>query len=145
MTDSPDELATRYAHAVDARDESALRSLFAPGATVVVPATITGGASDEVVTDVAWLLDGVRHFARTRHVVLERQITVDGDTAHGETRGEAHHLYRRGEQWHDYAMGLRYRDRYVRGAGGWRFTRRELVLDWARRDPTDEPDPGGHS
>jgi hypothetical protein len=124
-------LSLRYARAVDRREKAELRTLFAPAATVVLPASITRGQLPEVVTDPGVLIDGVSRFVRTRHDVVGQTVTVTGDTATGETACQAHHFHDRGGRLHDYQLTLRYADSFVRAADGWRFSRRELQVDRA--------------
>lgn len=131
------ELAARYAVAVDRRDPDLLRRLFADDATVLLPESLAGAY--RLVTDPARLLDPLGRFERTRHTVAQQVVEVDGDTATGETYGEAHHLYRRGDELRDYVLALRYLDMFVRTTQGWRFSRRELVVDWAAKQNVHEP------
>jgi ketosteroid isomerase-like protein len=129
-------LADRYAQAVDRRDAAALLALFAPGAVVVLPPPMARRLpSAELVGhgQIATLIDGVRNFVRTRHVVTQQVVDVRGDTASGEIYCEAHHILGSDERIRDLVLALRYLDSFARVDAGWRFTRRELVLDWTSR------------
>jgi ketosteroid isomerase-like protein len=132
------ELAARYARAIDSRDAEELLELFAPGAVVVVPPELAGPDGNTRIAP-ADLLASTARFARTRHLVHQQLATVSGDTAHAETYGQAHHLYRRGDQLHDSALALRYRDEFRRTDHGWRFTGRELIVDWLTDQPVRRP------
>jgi len=120
------DLAARYALAVDRRDPSALAALFAPDGCVVLPEALGG----TTLADWPQLVDTVRRFDRTRHVVHQQVVDVSGGTATGETYGEAHHLYRRDGQLRDTFLVLRYLDEFVGDDGRWWFSRRQLVVDW---------------
>jgi hypothetical protein len=133
------QLAARYSLAVDRRDTEVLQALFAPGAVVVLPSALAGPGGDTEITDPASLLAPLTRFERTRHAVTQQVININGDTATGETYGVAHHLYRRGGELRDYALALRYRDAFACTGEGWRFTRRELEIDWALKLPVLDP------
>ncbi|MEN3362373.1 MAG: hypothetical protein V7637_6355 [Mycobacteriales bacterium] len=132
------QLAARYALAVDGRDLRMLRDLFAPGAVVVLPALLAGPAGATEIADPAGLLAPLARFVRTRHTLSHQVADVDGDTATAVTYGEAHHLREHGGRLRDDVLALRYRDTLARAAAVWRFTRRELVVDWVGTQPVRE-------
>jgi ketosteroid isomerase-like protein len=123
------DLVARYAQTVDSRDDDGLQALFAPGAVVVIPAALAGPGGNTRIAP-ADLLASTARFERTRHIVHQQLATVTGDTARAETYGQAHHVYRRGDERRDSAIEVRYQDEFVRTEDGWRFSGRELVLDW---------------
>jgi hypothetical protein len=143
MTGTEDRLAladlvARYALAVDRRDGQALRALFAPGATMVLPAVLGGDGTEQPLGDPADLLSSLAGFEATRHTIAQQVVdaspdTDSPDTASAVTYAEAHHLYRRNGELRDFAVALRYLDRFARTPGGWRFVRRELAVDWTQR------------
>jgi hypothetical protein len=123
------ELAVRYAFAVDRRSSPDVEALFTAEGIVVIPAALARrDGPTELRPDE--LIEAVARFERTRHVVEQHEAWLDGDLAHGETYSTAHHLYRRDGKLRDYAMALRYQDRFARTADGWRFTWREIEVDW---------------
>jgi hypothetical protein len=131
------ELAEAYAAAVDARDEAALRAVFAADALVVLPPVLAERlpAAELRGPELGALIDGVRNFRRTRHLVTGQSVTVDADGAEGETSCTAHHVYGAPDRQRDLVLTLRYRDSFVRTPAGWRFRRRELVLDGSATEP----------
>lgn len=139
------DLAARYALAVDSRDGKALQELFAPGATMVLPPALGGDGTERPVGDPAGLLASLADFEATRHTIAQQVADVGEQDASAVTYAEAHHLYRRGGELRDFAVALRYLDRFVRTPDGWRFTRRELAVDWTRRLVLDAPGDGSGS
>jgi ketosteroid isomerase-like protein len=137
------ELTAHYAYAIDSRDDAALQELFAPGAVVVIPPALARPGTGTRI-DAADLLASTARFQRTRHTVHQQLVSVTGDTASAQTYGEAHHVYRRGDELRDSAIALRYQDEFLRTEDGWRFSCRELIVDWMTDQPVSIPtDPGG--
>lgn len=131
-------LAEAYAAAVDARDVAALRAVFATDALVVLPPALAErlpAAELRGLTQLGSLIDGVRNFHSTRHLVTGQSVTVDGERAEGATSCTAHHVYGAPGRQRDLVLTLRYRDSFVRTPQGWRFRRRELVLDGSVTEP----------
>jgi ketosteroid isomerase-like protein len=120
------DLAYAYARAVDRRDWALARTLFTEDAVLV-------SARFELV-GVERILRGLRTVERYRatfHAVHNQSFAIDGDEASGETYCVANHLFERDGQARKLDWGIRYQDRCRRGAdGAWRFTRRELIVDW---------------
>lgn len=147
MSDAEDRLAladllARYAQAIDNRDAHALRELFAPGATMVLPPALGGDGTEKPIGDPADLLASLTAFESTRHTLAQQIAEVAEESADAVTYAEAHHLYRRNGELRDFAVALRYLDRFVRTPDGWRFTRRELAVDWTQRQVVAAPDAG---
>jgi hypothetical protein len=66
-------------------------------------------------------------------------VTVNGDTADGETYCVAMHMLPRDEgPRRRMDMGIRYQDNFVRQNGQWLFARRRLIVDWIEN--TDLPE-----
>jgi len=120
-------LAERYAEACDRNRPELLEAIMAEDAVIEGPGFRMSGRA-EIRAIPASLR---QQFRGTRHVVENQSVAVDGDQAVGETYGTANHLYESTESgmkvlvWH-----IRYQDRFVRSADGWRFAERRLVLDW---------------
>ncbi|MDM7487895.1 nuclear transport factor 2 family protein [Rhodococcus sp. CSLK01-03] len=127
------DVVARYARAVDRREPAVLRSLFTDDAEFVQPRGLVRRGQDPVLTGAGPIADSVlaavAHLHSTRHVLGQHVVDLDGDRARGELYCEAHHVYPSGEGYRDYAVSVRYRDEYRRGPGGWRISRRELVVD----------------
>jgi hypothetical protein len=131
------QLVSRYALAVDRRDLPMLRDLFAPGAVVVLPALLAGAGATEIA-DPADLLAPLGRFLRTRHTIAHQLVDLAGDSATAITYGEAHHVREHGGGLRDEVLALQYLDTCARIGAVWRFTRRELVVDWVSTQPVRE-------
>ena len=125
------ELVERYARAVDARDPDALIALFAPDAVVTLPEELAGSVLPTGLSgaQIARLIDGVSGFDRTRHVIDEHRVAVDGPVAHAETICTAHHI----SDEQDLVLSVGYVDTLGKRHGRWRFLRRQLRLEASRR------------
>jgi ketosteroid isomerase-like protein len=127
------QLAYRYAAAVDTCDVAAFVDVFHPDAQMRVyrpgeeaPFTVVRG-SDE--------LRGVpeamrQRFTRTAHLMTNHLITVDGDSASGSLLCTARHLHANGAGGVDLVIVIRYVDRYERRQGAWRIADRAIHFLW---------------
>jgi hypothetical protein len=95
---------------------------------------VAPGRTWEGRTALATIPDTVRsRYQRTFHAVLQQVPEVSGDRARAETYCVARHLKAvPGATPFCYEMTIRYQDEFARTAAGWRFTRRELVVDWTQ-------------
>ena len=129
-------LADAYAHHVDARDCEAVAALFGAEGRLIAhfhrgpdgaPVVRQGRAAI-----VAALVEGLARYERTTHVVGGQVLDIDagGRRARGETVCLAHHLYMRRGERRLLVMAVRYEDDYACEAGVWRFSSRQLRLDW---------------
>ena len=133
------ELVERYAQAVDAKDVDTVVGLFADDGSLVShipPGTDESPLEQHGHHQLRRALEaGLARYRATTHMIGGQVVEAAGDGATGVTVCRAHHLYdsrRDGEGGNPrmLVMALRYHDRYVRSAGGWRFARRLLRLDW---------------
>jgi hypothetical protein len=140
-------LVESYARAVDRLEPDLLMSLFTPDGVIeaefqfsdaraptlvkpVTPGGIRIAGHDQIRAIPAMM---VQRFKGTLHCVLNQTTTIDGDAAQGETYTLAYHVYDADDgQTMTFDMAIRYQDRYVRSADGWKFTNRRLVVDWTR-------------
>lgn len=74
-----DDLLTRYATAVDARDWVLYETCFTSDA--VIDFTASGGIKGTLVEVRRWLSEVMPVFAVTQHLVTNRSVALDGDTA----------------------------------------------------------------
>jgi hypothetical protein len=137
-------LAARYARGVDRRDAAALTALFTPDAVVVLPPELNGAAAPSEVTGSEAISTSVLHsvsrFVLTRHVVEQHVAEMlSDDRAQGETYCTAHHIARRDDAHRDARVAIRYHDTYARTGGIWRFSRRQLVVDFIEQVPVTLP------
>jgi hypothetical protein len=126
------DLLTQYWMNVDRRIWPPVKEIFVPGTLVDYSALMPIGnavAAEEVVDRIA---EAIEIYAVTVHNMGNCEVFVDGDTARAESVIVAHHVYadptRQGGRLP--VAGLRYRDRLVRTAAGWRVEHRIATTDW---------------
>jgi uncharacterized protein (TIGR02246 family) len=124
------ELAARYARAVDRRDYAAFVALFTPDGVLCGP-----GYEMKARAEIERGIRLIEQYETTQHCVHNQLVELRGDAASGETYCVARHVYTREGVKRKLDMGVRYQDQYRREAGAWRFARRELVLDWTQDLP----------
>ena len=126
------QLAYRYAAAVDACDVALFHSVFTPDARLH---SYHPGA-DEPFADMtghaqlASVPDAMRGMYRaTTHMMTNHLVAVDGDVATGEVLCTARHL--EGET--SINVMIRYLDRYARVQNEWRIADRQIRFLWSER------------
>jgi hypothetical protein len=131
-----EHLTLRYARACDRRDGPGLASVFAPGAVLRGP-----GFKFSTPAELANVPQSLQQFEKTYHTLLNYMVEVDGDHATGEAYSMAHHLTPLGTgKYNDLVMYITYRDRYVRGAAGWRILEREVVIEFTEHRSVEKMD-----
>jgi 3-phenylpropionate/cinnamic acid dioxygenase small subunit len=123
------DLLLRYAHGVDRRDLDAVAACFTADASYK-------GSLGEGSIEVALraLRERMGQYSSTMHLVANQLVSIDGDRADSETYAIAYHQLAEGEERRSLAVGVRYLDRLVRRADGWRICHREVKLEWQRYD-----------
>jgi hypothetical protein len=130
------DLACRYAKAVDGRDATGLCALFVEDGLLDGSGYYAKG--HEAFAKIPPMLS--KRYEATFHAVLNHTLTLHGDEAEGEVYALSHHLRReKDDSLVDYVMVMRYRDRYVRQDGAWRFAHRHILLDWTETRPASPP------
>jgi len=127
-------LAAAYAAAVDGRHFERLRDVFTADAVLDTGASVREGI-DEIVA----VMEGLRRYESTAHLVGEQDVTPVGpDRCKAVTVCTAHHLSAMGAEGAggrdarrtDRVMYIRYHDDLVRTAvDGWRIDRRRLEVE----------------
>ena len=124
-----EDLLTRYCVAIDDKDWTLLDTVFTPAAQVDY--TSSGGIKGSYPEVRAWLAKVMPHFSVCQHLVTNRDIRIDGDTATsrayfynpmGQTRPDG------GTQL--FFVGGWYLDRLVRTPEGWRIRERVTRQAW---------------
>lgn len=128
------DLVLRYAQAGDRRRFEAFRSLFtADGRVVGYAGSEATGAprfSLEGADAIVAGMRGLTRYGATFHLVGNQLVEIAGDEASGETYCVAHHFGDEADGTvNDLVMYIRYRDRYAREGGVWRFRERVLLID----------------
>ncbi|MEZ4334022.1 MAG: nuclear transport factor 2 family protein [Myxococcota bacterium] len=126
------ELAFRYARIVDRRVYDEIPEVFAPDCELSgVGFRMRGHAELDAG------LRKIEMYSATQHCVHNQLTRVEGDRASGEFYCVAAHIHEREGVAYKLDMGIRYDDRYVRTAGGWRIAHRVLNLIWQQDLPLD--------
>jgi hypothetical protein len=124
-----DEQITRYCRAIDTGDWDLLDSIFTSDA--VLDYTSSGGTRGPFPEMKAWLASVLPNFAVRQHLVTNREITIDGDTATSRSSLLNPMGMRRDDGGLDlFITGATYHDRWTRTADGWRMTERRLDEHW---------------
>jgi ketosteroid isomerase-like protein len=128
------QLAYRYAAAVDACHVEGFVEVFTPEARLAV----FGPGADEpfsVATgheELARIPGSMRaRYTRTAHLMTNHLVRVDGDTAQGTVLCTARHLYANDAGGTDLVVVIRYVDRYERRDDQWLIADREIRFLWS--------------
>jgi hypothetical protein len=133
------DLLYRFARGIDRVDETLLRSICHPDATLDLgPGVFQGTANDYV----HWVL-GVLHQVRSSHHMIGNiRAQLDGDVALVESYCHAHFRLDKPTGREDVFMGSRYLDRMEKRpagpAGVWKIVHRKQVIDWVRTDAVSD-------
>lgn len=117
-----------YAFAVDSRDWELLHSLFTDDAVLdYIAAGGPRGAREEVL---GWISASLPAVTLTQHLVTNRRIRIDRDTAIARTELLNPLLFDNPDGAQLLLLGGRYDDRLKRTAAGWKLTERVHVTTW---------------
>jgi len=115
-----------YAQGADRRDKQLWASIFTEDGVIEAPGIRLEGRANIVAA-----LDAMaRLYVATQHRVHNQVVSIDGDTAEGETYSTADHLSDEGGTRTILTWAIRYQDRWRRVDGAWRFSHRSLLIDW---------------
>ena len=117
-----------YAHAVDTHDWTLLSSLFAPDATLDY--TAAGGPRGSRSEVLEWIAASLPAVTLTQHLLTNRRIRVDADTATARTELLNPLLFDGSEGTQLLLLGGRYDDRLRREGDGWIITERVHTTVW---------------
>jgi hypothetical protein len=127
------DLVERYALGVDRRAAAEVAALFEPEGVLVVPVaprSLGPTVERRGRAAIEEAMQALARYAATFHSVVGHVVDLDQDTATGTTSCVARHVMAGDGGDTDTVWMLRYHDDYRRGAEGWRFTRRELTVEW---------------
>jgi hypothetical protein len=134
-------LVDAYAAAMDESDTEAFIRLFVPDGALVVrapdrekPLGIFRGPGPDGVGLIMRLLRD--NYQSTLHNVTTHRATIDGDEATGTTYCLAYHIVAGDDGGALETLGVRYDERFVRTADGWRFHTRDATRLWSQTTPT---------
>ncbi|MBS0366174.1 MAG: nuclear transport factor 2 family protein [Proteobacteria bacterium] len=126
-----DEAALRrtaelYAQGADRRDKAVWAAIVTSDCVIEAPGIVLSGRAQIVAA-----LDIMAElYVATQHRVHNQVVSIDGNSASGETYSTAGHLSVAGASRTLLTWAIRYQDRWRREAAGWRFAHRRLILDW---------------
>ncbi|MFN2590950.1 MAG: nuclear transport factor 2 family protein [Actinomycetota bacterium] len=123
-----DDLLSAYAAAIDEKDWDGLQALFTDDA--MLDYTESKGPRGSFAEVLPFLQRGLGLFSVTKHFIVNRRITVDGDQAFSSA-----YLYNpmgRGTHGELQLMlvGGRYESRFRRTPEGWRFSEHVASIMW---------------
>ena len=135
------QLAYRYAAAVDACDTSLFQSVFHAEARLHGYYPDSDGPfvdlrGHEQLAAVPNAMRGV--YKHTTHMMTNHMVEIDGDTAKGQVLCTARHLTKAPDPG-SINIIIRYVDRYARQITGWVITERQIRFLWAERHETADP------
>lgn len=133
------QLAWRYAAAVDACDAELFLSVFTPGARLrsFHPdadepfADLTGHGQLAVIPNT---MRGM--YRATTHMMTNHLVEVTGDSAAGSVLCTARHLSLDPAEAASINVIIRYVDRYERHQGAWKIADRQIRFLWSERHET---------
>ena len=128
------ELFDAYAHCADRRDAEGQKALFTEETRFAVymegegsePTYVLQGR--EALTPV---FDDLNRYEVTTHFNGQSTVTLDGDSATGESYTIAHHVFTEEGVRKTMVASLRYLDTFERVGQRWYFAERDLILDWS--------------
>jgi hypothetical protein len=128
------ELFDAYAHCADRRDAEGQKALFTDDTRFAVymdgegtePTYVLQGR--EALTPV---FDDLNRYEATTHFNGQSTVTIDGNSATGESYTIAHHVYTENGTRKIMVASLRYLDTFAKTEGHWYFAERRLILDWS--------------
>ncbi len=133
------DLLYRFARGLDRIDETILRSVCHPDATLDLGPGIYQGAVNDYIHWVIGVLNQVRS---SHHMITNIQAQIDDDVALVESYCHTHFRLDKPTGREDVFMGSRYLDRMERRpsgpAGVWKIVHRKQILDWVRTEAVSD-------
>ena len=126
-----DDLLTRYATALDAKDWELFATCFTPDAWIDYSAA--GGIKGRLPEVRQWLAEVMAGFPMTQHLVTNKAVRLSGDTATCRSCLFNPMGVRDGDGMAVFLEGGYYRDALVRTADGWRIAERSEEPTYSTR------------
>jgi 3-phenylpropionate/cinnamic acid dioxygenase small subunit len=117
-----DDLLTRYASALDAKDWELFSTCFT--ADAFIDYTAAGGIKGHLPEIRTWLAQVMATFPMTQHLVTNRAVQIIGDTATSRCALFNPMGVKDGDGLAVFLEGGYYRDKLVRTPDGWRIAER---------------------
>ena len=149
-TEQADRLAIRelfdaYAHCADARDAEGQKALFTTDTKFSVFMDGAGSEPSYVLEGRESLSPVFAHLNRyevTMHFNGQSTVTLDGDTATGDSYTIAHHVFTEDGVRKMMVAWLRYLDTFTKVDGAWLIAERSIILEWSETRPLGAPTAG---
>lgn len=133
------DILYRAARGLDRIDETLLRSVWHPDATIDLGPGIFQGTSNDYVH---WVIGVLNQIRSTHHMITNIQAQLDGDVALVESYCQTHFRLDKPTGREDVFMGSRYLDRFERRpsgpAGVWKIVHRKQIIDWVRTEAVSD-------
>jgi len=121
------DLLVRYAWALDGREWTLLREVFADPVVVEYPVGFRSGPLDRCIDDFRTFHEV---FDGSYHVMTNQHVEIDGDTARLRAYAQGT-LVKRGHRGGDhFAAGTYYEDSVVRVGEDWSVAKRTMHVVW---------------
>lgn len=133
------QLAYRYAAAVDGCDVAGIQAVFHPEGRLrsYQPDAAEPFADMKGSEQLAAVPNAMRGMYRhTTHMMTNHLVDVTGDTATGQVLCTARHLANDAAE--SVNVIIRYSDEYVRHDGRWMFMDRQIRFLWSERHPVSD-------
>jgi hypothetical protein len=121
------KLAELYAQGADRRNKETWASIITADCVIEVPGIGKIAGRDQIVGSLDIL---EKLYFMTQHRVHNQLVTINGDTATGETYCVADHLSKADGKTKLLCWAIRYQDKFRREEGRWKFAARTLIIDW---------------
>lgn len=126
------DLSAAYCEGVDRLDREILLGCFTDDALYLGPNFRYQG--HEEIASMIPVLEEMFHYAW--HAIHNVTVKLDGDVATAETYCTGRHLKRGAtpERGEVLSMAIRYQDKLVRTAAGWKITHRLQIREWTETE-----------
>lgn len=128
-----------FARGIDRADETLLRSVLHPDATLDLGPGVFQGTGNDYVH---WVMGVLQNLKSTHHALGQSHVELNGDVALVETYFNAHIRVEKPVGREDVFMGGRNLDRLERRpsgtAGVWKIVHRKQILDWVRTEAVSD-------
>jgi len=133
------DMLYRFARGLDRIDETILRSVCHPDATIDLgPGIFQGTANDYV----HWVISVLHQVRSSHHMIGNIRAQLESDVALVESYCHTHFRLDKPTGREDVFMGSRYLDRFERrpsGPGGvWKIVHRKQIIDWVRTEAVSD-------
>jgi len=121
-------LLDRYAHALDEKDWSMLRTCFTEDAVALYGEAL--GRKDGYAAIEEACRGALERLDSSQHMLSNKEVVIDGDRATSRCYLQAQHTKAGTAGGDNLTIGGIYLDEIVRTSEGWRIAQRELRILW---------------